>query len=310
MKAVVLGGSGMLGAMVLGTLAADDAIAVSATVQTDDARQSLAGRFPNVQLKQLDARLASADDIARVLDGAEWAINAIGIIKPHIRDDNPAEVERALEVNSLFPHRLARAAEQSGTRVLQIATDCVYSGTKGAYVEADEHDPRDVYGKSKSLGEVRSPVVHHLRCSIIGPELKKHVSLLDWFLGQPRGGSVNGFLNHRWNGVSTLHYGRLCRGVMRTKLALPHLVHVLPGDVVTKAGLLSVMADAYGRKDITINPVNAQSVIDRTLDTRQADLNRELWSAAGYPSAPTIATMVREMAAAKQEWPGGPAVTA
>src|SRR5262249_51893972 len=158
--------------------------------------------------------------------------------KPYIRDDNAAEVERAVDVNASFPHRLARAAEQTGTRVIQIATDCVYSGTRGQYIEANEHDARDVDGKTKSLGEVNSPAVHHLRCSIIGPELKGHASLLDWFTRQPRGASVRGFLNHRWNGVTTLQYGRICRGIIRQQMALPRLIHVVPADVVSKADLL------------------------------------------------------------------------
>ena len=95
--------------------------------------------------------------------------HAIGVIKPYIRDDDAAAVERALRVNGLFPHILARAAERSGCRVLQIATDCVYAGTIGNYREAAPHDALDVYGKTKSLGEVNSAAVHHLRCSIIGP---------------------------------------------------------------------------------------------------------------------------------------------
>jgi dTDP-4-dehydrorhamnose reductase len=245
-----------------------------------------------------------------VLRGADWAINAIGIIKPHIRDDNAAEVERAIEVNGLFPHRLARAAEQSGTRVIQIATDCVYSGLRGAYVERDEHDPRDVYGRTKSLGEVHSPAVHHVRVSIIGPELAHHLSLLDWFLNQPRAAAVKGFVNHRWNGVTTLQFGRLCAGVIRSGLALPHLVHVVPGDIITKADLLAVVASAYERTDVRIDRVDAATVIDRTLDTVQPDLNRALWLAAGYAAPPTIETMVFELARAGRVRPDGSVVDA
>ena len=47
------------------------------------------------------------------------------------------------------------------------------------------HDDLWFVGKrlTKSVGEVHSPAVHHLRCSIIGPELRGHRSLLDWFRG-------------------------------------------------------------------------------------------------------------------------------
>ena len=174
MRVVVLGASGMLGSMVLSELAGDGTLEVTGTVRP-----------------ALDAECAGVDDLARLLDGASWAVNAIGVIKPYIRDDEAAAVERAVRVNGLFPHLLARAAERTGCRVLQIATDCVYSGTIGNYREDAPHDALDVYGKTKSLGEVNSPAVHHLRCSIIGPEPKAHVSLLDWFLGPPSGSGLD-----------------------------------------------------------------------------------------------------------------------
>ena len=87
--------------------------------------------------------------------------NAIGITKPYVRDDRPDEVERALRVNALFPFELGRAAAQAGARVLQIATDCVWAGTRGGYREDDPHDPVDVYGKTNKLvNHVHLPVQH------------------------------------------------------------------------------------------------------------------------------------------------------
>src|SRR5260221_7763851 len=230
MKVVVLGPSGMLGSMALRELAGDDALEVTGPVRA-----------------ALDAERAGVDDLARVLDGASWAVNAIGVIKPYIRDDDAAAIERALRVNGLFPHALARAAERVGCRVLQIATDCVYAGTTGNYGETAPHDALDVYGKTKSLGEVYSPAVHHLRCSIIGPEPKAHVSLLDWFLGQPQGAGVRGYVNHSWNGVTTLHFARLCRGIVRHALPLPRLLHVVPAGRVSKFEMLECFARDYDR---------------------------------------------------------------
>ena len=110
----------------------------------------------------------------------------------------------------MLPHQLARKAESSGAKVIQIATDCVYSGKKGEYVESDEFDPLDVYGKTKSLGEVTSPGVYHLRCSIIGPEPKEHKFLLDWFLGQPKNARVNGY--HK-SSLERGYHAALCQAV-------------------------------------------------------------------------------------------------
>jgi dTDP-4-dehydrorhamnose reductase len=279
MKVVVLGASGMLGSMVRSWLSTDRTLSLVATTRNE-----------------LDAETATQDAIAHVLRGADYAVNCIGVIKPYIHDDNGAETVRAMRVNGLFAHTLAAAAERASCRVLQIATDCVYSGTKGRYLENAPHDATDVYGKTKSLGEVHSPWVHHLRCSIIGPEPAAHVSLLDWFLGQAKGATVKGFTNHDWNGVTTLHFGKLCHGIIRQKIVPGHLQHVVPSGTITKAALLGVFAKELDRSDVTIQPVAAPTVIDRTLATAHAETNQALWTAAGYPEPPTVERMVSELA--------------
>lgn len=208
-------------------------------------------------------------------------INCAGVIKPYCDD-----VRRAIAVNALFPHKLPNGS-------LQIATDCVYDGKKGSYAETDTHTATDVYGQTKSLGEAQH--LHNLRCSIIGPEEKNHISLLDWFLSQETK-EVNGFTNHLWNGITTMHFARICEGIIREKIELPPLQHIVPADVVTKAELLQLIADAY-KKDIKINPIEAPEAVDRTLATNDPSLNRVIWQAAGYPEPPTIKQMVEELAA-------------
>ncbi len=306
MNVVVLGASGMLGSMVLDWLSRDASLKMAATVRSRELLGRLSAAFPaGIEWRLLDAERCSEDDVAGVLADAQWAINAIGVIKPYIRDENAAEVERAILVNARFPHVLAKAAAQRQCRVLQIATDCVYSGAKGAYSEKEGHDALDVYGKTKSLGEVHSPAVGHLRCSIIGPEPRGHVSLMDWFLGQPRGGSVGGYTNHQWNGVTTLHFARLCHGVIRQGLDLPHVQHVVPGGAISKADLLACLAREYQRLDVTITPTEAKTVIDRTLATADEALNRRLWAAAGYAQPPAVPQMVAEMARFDRKLKGG-----
>ncbi|MBI2852127.1 MAG: SDR family oxidoreductase [Chloroflexi bacterium] len=296
MKIIVLGGSGMLGSMVVDYLSGDSDFQLTATARNRELLPGLQSHITNVQWRNLDAGECTVKSIRDVLDGAPWVINAIGVIKPYIHDDNATEVERAVTVNSLFPHLLARAAEENGCRVLQIATDCVFSGLRGDYSETDAHDPLDVYGKTKSLGEVYSSNVYHLRCSIIGPEPKGHVSLMDWLLRQPRNGSVNGYANHRWNGVTTLHFAKLCRGVIKQSIALPHIQHVLPAGTASKAEMLRHFALDFHREDITINPTQAATVIDRTLATQNESLNRTLWKAAGYTKPPSVPEMIAELA--------------
>jgi dTDP-4-dehydrorhamnose reductase len=300
-KVLVLGGSGMLGTMVTDFLSREPLLRLSATVRGADLKRKCEQTLPSVSWLVLDVDRLDSSDIERALADQEWVVNAIGVTKPYIRDDNAAEAERAIRVNALFPHLLGRAAEKTGARVLQIATDCVYSGRKGQYLEKDEHDSLDTYGKTKSLGEVTSDRVSHLRCSIIGPEPKSHVFLLDWFLRQPPGAMVKGFTNHRWNGVTTLHYARLCYGIIAHAVTVPRLQHIIPAGDITKYDLLRCFASSYKRPDMTVTPAEASVIIDRTLATENDAFNQQLWAAAGYPQPPSVPQMVEEMATYRRQ---------
>src|SRR5439155_15953271 len=150
-KVLVLGGSGMLGSMVADLLSRNGTFEVTATVRDAALAADFGARLPRAAWRvfRFDGDPPSPD----LLDGHAWIVNAIGITKPLIRDDQPAEIERAIEVNARLPHLIGHRVRRSGARVLQIATDCVYSGRQGGYVESDAHDALDVYGKTKSLGE-------------------------------------------------------------------------------------------------------------------------------------------------------------
>ncbi|MGZ6005789.1 MAG: sugar nucleotide-binding protein, partial [Candidatus Saccharimonadales bacterium] len=266
-KVVILGSTGMLGAITLDSFVKSKDFEIIATYRDQKEAQAFIKKYPTVEFRLLDAEKDDVDDIAKAIHGADWVVNAIGVIKPYIHDDNAQEVERALRINGLFPHLLSKAAEKTGAKILQIATDCVYSGEKGGYIETDLHDALDVYGKTKSLGEAQFGNIYHLRCSIIGPEIKAHLSLMDWFLGQPEGAEVNGFTNHQWNGVTTLHYARVCQGIIKSNIELPRLQHIIPGNLITKSDLLKSFSKEFKRQDIVVNEVEAPKVIDRTLST-------------------------------------------
>jgi dTDP-4-dehydrorhamnose reductase len=286
-RVLVLGGTGMLGSMVADVLARDSRLAVTATTRSPETALGLNGVSW--------AQFRCADDLGVVADH-DWIVNCVGVIKPFIRDDNADEVENAVRVNALLPHELAVAAAAAGAGVLQIATDCVYSGAKGAYAEDDLHDALDVYGKTKSLGEVSAENVFHLRASIVGPEAGRSRSLLEWFLGQERGARINGFVNHRWNGVTTLHFAKVCGGIVAGGFVPPARHHLVPKGAISKHELLQSFASSYGRDDVIVNPVDAPTVVDRTLATTQAEANVRLWRAAGHDEPPTVPEMVAELA--------------
>lgn len=289
----------MLGSMVTDVLGRDANLTVIGAVRSKSYAATAAKQAPHVTWCQFEIT-DETQTIAQLqaLGPANWIINAIGLTKPYIHDDNPAEIERAIVGNAQFPHWLAHAAATFNGKVLQIATDCVYSGADGRYTETAKHDALDVYGKTKSLGEALLDNIHHLRCSIIGPEPKAHTFLIEWFRRQPENAMLNGFINHCWNGVTTYHFAKLCHGIIRFNLPLNHLQHIIPSGAVTKYEMLEEFAKAFNRQDIVINPLEAGAQIDRTLATENKTLNLEMWRLAGYiDRPPTVPEMISELAA-------------
>jgi dTDP-4-dehydrorhamnose reductase len=205
----------------------------------------------------------AASDIRDVLldmpKNPDYIINCIGTIKPFMNKN----IANSILINSVFPHILAGACKTLGIKLIHITTDCVFSGKKGQYTEADQHDALDDYGKSKSLGE---PVANAMviRTSIIGPEIHKQASLIAWAQSQA-GKSVNGFANHMWNGITCKQYASICDQIIAGDLYTEGLHHV-HSDTVSKFDLLNIINDRYNL-ELSINMIDAPEAIDRTLST-------------------------------------------
>ena len=281
-RVLVLGAAGMLGSMLCDVLGAEPTLDVVGSRRDGDL-----------------AFDACVGDPGALLDasGAQWAVNAIGVLKARIDADRSESVSEAIEVNALFPHRLAHAAAQRGARVIAIATDGVFSGRDGPYAEDAAHDASDVYGQTKSLGEAPGEHVLNLRCSIVGPDPGAARSLLAWLVAQPPGARVPGFSDQRWNGLTTLHLARVCAGIVRTGASWRGTAHAVPADVVSKGELLELLARTHGRDDLHIVHGPSPAPAERSLATLDEQRNRALWRAAGYEGPPTIAAMVDELAA-------------
>jgi dTDP-4-dehydrorhamnose reductase len=299
---LVLGASGMLGSMVVDVLARDAALHTAAIVRDPLLAGRLENEVPEVDWKVLDVERAGDAELSEVIGESGWVVNAIGITKPLIDEADLDSRARAIRVNADFPHRLARLALAAETRVLQIATDCVYSGARGRYREADAHDASDVYGMTKSLGEAPAENVHHLRASIIGPEPAAHRFLLDWLVRQPRGARLKGFTNHLWNGVTTLHFARIAGAIVRGGDPGWRVQHLVPGDVISKCDLLRVIATRFARDDIVVEAVEVEQGVDRSLATDAPEINAALWRDAGYATPPAVACMVDELSGWKPRW--------
>ena len=186
-------------------------------------------------------------------------INCVGLVKQLAEADDPLV---AIPINSLLPHRLARLCEVAGARLVHMGTDCVFSGARGMYTEADASDAKDLYGRSKYLGEVDYPHAITLRTSIIGHELDGARSLIGWFLAQE--GSVKGYKRAIFSGLPTVELARVIRDHVIPHPELHGLYHVAAAPI-SKFELLTLVAKTYG-KTIDIS-ADDQLVIDRSLDS-------------------------------------------
>jgi dTDP-4-dehydrorhamnose reductase len=284
----VLGTTGMLGNSVVQEFAEFDGELIGSTrnKQTD---KRLARSF------LLDANSNDLPKPLVDLGEGDFVINCVGVIKPYIEDNSASSRKNALLVNGLFPYVLDALASERGFRIIQIATDCVFSGIKGNYIETDFHDAVDVYGKSKSVGEVPSANMMNLRVSIIGPEVDRSTSLFEWVRNQPQNAKVTGYMDHHWNGVTASSFAKICKGIVESQGFVSGVQHLIPGDTVTKSQLVKEIASKTNRLDIEIVDGPSGTRTDRTLSTVNAAQNLKLWTAAGYKSIPKISELVDDI---------------
>ncbi len=245
MRALVFGAEGMIGSVLMRTLP---------DVRGTTRRWSSDPRI----LPGID--IASPTDLSRAF---EWAspqvvINCAGIVKSACDAQSFA---RIIAVNSQAPHDIAHTAGRRGCRVIQLSTDCVFSGARGDRTEEHIPDADDLYGKSKITGELVDEHCVTLRTSFIGQDHLHRRGLLEWLLARPPG-AVPGYTHALWSGLSTFELARVIGAVIENS-SLSGLYHVA-GPTISKADLLEVLIEAYGLRCRVQREDDPQ--IDRTLN--------------------------------------------
>lgn len=215
----------------------------------------------NISRSSYDIAKEPIESLIPLIKDADLVVNCAGVIKPRIAQLSTEEV---LKVNSIFPHNLALIANSLNVRAIHVTTDCIYSGTKGNYNELSPIDAQDVYGLSKAAGDTRA--IMTLRTSIIGEEpVGQSRSLVEWVRKQD-GQTMNGFLNHSWNGVTTWYLATIIEAIIQKGLYKPGISHIHSPKAVNKYELVSHIAEVYGIR-AEIKPVDAPEFCDRTLSS-------------------------------------------
>lgn len=239
MKILVLGGAGMLGHRLFLDLKRRHDVRVTLRRGVED--YAACGLFDaSSAYGGVDA--SNVRDVADVVARfqPEAIVNCIGVVKQLAA---AKESIPSIEINSLLPHRLALLARDAGARLVHFSTDCVFSGRKGCYSEDDVPDAEDLYGRSKLLGEVGEPGCITLRTSLIGHELGRNTSLVEWFLAQP--GPVRGFRKAIFSGFTTSEMARIV-DMMLTRHPDAHGVWHVSSEPIDKYTLLGMIREQYG----------------------------------------------------------------
>lgn len=282
MRILILGASGMLGNAMIRVLSEKTDWQVYGTVRSEGAKRffhpDIAERLlTGVDVEQQDSLLQAFTRVR-----PDVVINCVGLIKQLADAEDPLQ---AIPINALLPHRLARLCELAGARLVHISTDCVFAGDKGNYRESDPSDAKDLYGRSKLLGEVAYPHAVTLRTSIIGHELQSAHGLVGWFLSQHD--RCNGYTKAIFSGLPTVVLAQIVCDVVIPRTELSGVYHVA-AQPITKYDLLKLIADVYGKK-IEIVPSD-RLVIDRSLNAERFQ------SATGYiaPEWPELINLMHK----------------
>ena len=280
-RVLVLGGEGTLGHTVMRVLTRCQTLDILSTFLN-----SRSGIHYDVEdgIDRLQSILAQYGPF-------DYLINCIGILSHMIDEQNARSIRRAILVNALFPHDVAALIQGTETRMIHISTDGVFSGkSTEPYLEDSLHDCADTYGKTKSLGEVRTHGCLTLRCSIIGLDPLGKKGLLEWFLAQPDGACVSGYIDHLWNGVTTQQFAELCRTIIvedgfdKIWDESP-IHHFCPNRPVSKYELLTIFKSVF-HKDVMVSPTSGPfGPVNRCLSTKYQSLQSLVGSALGIEQA-------------------------
>jgi dTDP-4-dehydrorhamnose reductase len=269
MKFLVFGSSGMAG----------NTIATYLIQQGHDVTGF--SRSSSVNILTIIGDVTDNKFVKNVIDNGEYdcIINCIGILNQFAEENK----EKAVYLNSYFPHLLVSLTKEMTTQVIFMSTDCVFSGEKGSYRESDVPDGKSFYDRTKAIGEVNDTKNLTLRSSIVGPDIKENgIGLLNWFMKQ--NDPIKGFTNAMWTGVTTLELAKIMeKAAAENAVGLINMVYKEP---ISKFNLLKLFNKYFLNNTLKIEPFEG-FVTDKSLLRTNFNFEYEV---------PPYETMISEMA--------------
>jgi dTDP-4-dehydrorhamnose reductase len=259
MKILVLGASGMIGLALYNQLVKNKNFTVIGTTSQSNAKKIIENQNKLNSLVLFDfLKDKNIENLIKSIN-PNIIINCVGIIKQSSLITNKINT---ILLNSILPNKLSILAFKNGIKLVQISTDCVFSGKVGSYVESDNPDPIDTYGRTKLIGEIVNDNSLTLRTSLVGHELFTKNGLLEWFLSQKN--ECIGFKNAFFSGFTTNAFAKILETILLNKKELKGLYHI-SSNIISKYDFLEKINKEY-KKNIKINPDHSFN-INRSLNS-------------------------------------------
>lgn len=253
MKFLVLGATGMAG----------HTISLYLHEQGHDVTAFSTSPFPyckNINGDAMDKKL-----ITSILQEGKFdvVINCIGILN-QLCDIEPS---KAIYLNSYLPHLIADTLRNTKSKLIQMSTDCVFSGKSGSYSESSFRDGETFYDRTKALGEVDDNRNLTFRNSIIGPDMKESgIGLFNWFMKQ--NGTIFGYNQAIWTGTTTLTLAKAMESAALENLT--GIYNLVNNKSISKYELLRLFNKYMKADEISIVPSYSVN-IDKSLITNRND---------------------------------------
>ncbi len=201
---LVLGATGMLGRTVYAFLLAKWPETTWGTSQKKDGFLFFDAYSPEKSLKNIEKRLGKID----------YIINCIGLLRTvHKEASEPTRID-FIEINSLFPLKLASYCVKKNIRFLHMSTDAVFGGKAGLVNEKTQISPSGDYAISKALGEPQAPNCLSIRASIVGCDPREKKGLIE---PVRTGDKLKGFSNQLFSGCTVLQLARFYADLIEEK---------------------------------------------------------------------------------------------
>lgn len=170
--------------------------------------------------------------------------------------------DEALEINSIYPGKLAAAAKKKGIQFIHISTDAVFDGLncgKDGYHEEDAATPVSRYGETKLLGEHyvldAYPDALVARVNFYGWSLNGKRSLAEFFYNNLKAGNtINGFHDVYFNPLYVHAFADILDEMIG--VGASGLYHVFSSDHQSKYEFGVSIARKFGFDETLIKPIS------------------------------------------------------